>query len=510
MPPLETGIAQYSRDLLDAIGSSWPLSVVPEPGEAETRSVNVHRFGRKQGDQHMDQIAHVGNSGFHPVAFERALHVQGITVLHDLVLHHARLGSWIRKGKGRDYERAMTQRYGEEGRRAAQKVLRGAAVDLNEYPLSEDYLEAARVAIVHSQFSKDRALIYAPEATVQVVPMGVPLPALIDREAARDHLGLPQSAFIVTSITHVNPYKRLHIVLRALREVVRRYPETLLVIAGSVAPGMDLERRVAHLGLQRHVRILGYVSDDDSRILARAGDVAVNLRYPSTGETSASLLRLLGAAVPVLVTPYGPTTEFPEDVAIRVPVDRFEEETVAEYLLWLAQDATARRDIGNAARRYIEQNHSMAVAVEGYRSAVRDAFGRNLPLLAEGMVNEPAPALRVPAQRDRKVFVPTSTEAQVADALADLKLASHDGTIQSVARAMISIGLKGDEMTLQNDDSTERSVSQELIDVLACPACKAGVRLETDRIVCESCGRRYRIENGIPVMIVDEAELPSE
>lgn len=508
MPPLKTGIAQYSQDLLDVIGSTWPVTVLPEPGGNEQKSRRLLRSQRHHGDQTADQVAHVGNSGFHQIAFDRALRFQGITVLHDLVLHHARLGAWIRMGKSRDYVRAMEYRYGDAGRQAARRVLRGGAVDLNEYPLSEDFLEAASVAIVHSAYSEARALTYAPAATIRVVPMGIPLPAMVDRAAARDHLGLPQSAFVITSITHVNPYKRLHIVLRALREVVRHFPETLLVVAGSVAPGMDLERRVAHLGLQQHVRILGYVSDNDSRVLARAGDVAVNLRYPSTGETSASLLRLLGAGVPVLVTPHGPTADIPEDVAVRVPVDRFEEELVAEYLSWLAQDTSARHEIGASARTYVEQNHSMPAAVEGYRSAVREAFGRELPPIGSGNVHEPPPTMRVTPGRPRMATVPTPVEAKVADALSDIGLADHDGTIQSVAQAMVNIGLRGDEMTPQNDDSTERSISQDLVNVLACPACKAGVRLEDDRIVCESCGRRYPVENGIPVMIVEESEQP--
>jgi uncharacterized protein YbaR (Trm112 family) len=51
-------------------------------------------------------------------------------------------------------------------------------------------------------------------------------------------------------------------------------------------------------------------------------------------------------------------------------------------------------------------------------------------------------------------------------------------------------------------------ISKELLDILACPLCKADVRLEDDRIVCTKCGRRYPIRDDIPVMLIDEAELP--
>jgi uncharacterized protein len=53
-------------------------------------------------------------------------------------------------------------------------------------------------------------------------------------------------------------------------------------------------------------------------------------------------------------------------------------------------------------------------------------------------------------------------------------------------------------------------ISQELLDILACPLCKADVQLKGDSIVCRQCGRRYPIRDDIPVMLIDEAELPEE
>ena len=51
-------------------------------------------------------------------------------------------------------------------------------------------------------------------------------------------------------------------------------------------------------------------------------------------------------------------------------------------------------------------------------------------------------------------------------------------------------------------------ISKELLDILACPLCKKGVELKEDKLVCPECGRRYPIKDDIPVMLIDEAELP--
>ena len=49
-------------------------------------------------------------------------------------------------------------------------------------------------------------------------------------------------------------------------------------------------------------------------------------------------------------------------------------------------------------------------------------------------------------------------------------------------------------------------IDAKLLEILACPACKGSVELKGERIVCVQCGRRYPIQDGIPVMLVDKAE----
>ncbi len=51
-------------------------------------------------------------------------------------------------------------------------------------------------------------------------------------------------------------------------------------------------------------------------------------------------------------------------------------------------------------------------------------------------------------------------------------------------------------------------IDAKLLEILACPVCKTEVKLEGDRLVCVQCGRRYPIRDGIPVMLIEEAEQP--
>ena len=51
-------------------------------------------------------------------------------------------------------------------------------------------------------------------------------------------------------------------------------------------------------------------------------------------------------------------------------------------------------------------------------------------------------------------------------------------------------------------------ISQELLDILACPKCKGDIHLnETkDGLICDKCKLLYEIKDDIPIMLIDEAK----
>jgi len=59
---------------------------------------------------------------------------------------------------------------------------------------------------------------------------------------------------------------------------------------------------------------------------------------------------------------------------------------------------------------------------------------------------------------------------------------------------------------MSND--TRKVISDDLLEILVCPSCHAKVHLvdEDSALLCEGCGLKYPIRDGIPVMLIDEAE----
>lgn len=56
------------------------------------------------------------------------------------------------------------------------------------------------------------------------------------------------------------------------------------------------------------------------------------------------------------------------------------------------------------------------------------------------------------------------------------------------------------------------AISQDLLEILACPACKAKVELQPDGqgLKCVECRRVYPIRDDIPVMLIEEATVEGE
>lgn len=51
-------------------------------------------------------------------------------------------------------------------------------------------------------------------------------------------------------------------------------------------------------------------------------------------------------------------------------------------------------------------------------------------------------------------------------------------------------------------------LDDRLLEILVCPKCRGELdhRTGPEELVCPSCALRYPVEDGIPVMLIDEAE----
>src|SRR6185295_10757996 len=125
-------------------------------------------------------------------------------------------------------------------------------------------------------------------------------------------------------------------------------------------------------GLAPGVTVVGRTELDRFLLYMLAADVAINLRYPSAGETSGTLIRLLGMGKPVIVSHTGAFGEIPDGCCAKIELDETEEDLLAAVLVRLATDEPLRRRMGENARRHIATHHTLPGSARAYAEFVRE------------------------------------------------------------------------------------------------------------------------------------------
>jgi predicted SAM-dependent methyltransferase len=120
------------------------------------------------------------------------------------------------------------------------------------------------------------------------------------------------------------------------------------------------------MGLSSHARILGFVPIEEFEGYLAACDIVLNLRYPTVGESSGTLLRSLGLGKAALVSGIGSFQEFPDDVCVKIPVGPGEEDQIFEYLNLFVSRPEVARALGERARDYVARECNWALVARRY------------------------------------------------------------------------------------------------------------------------------------------------
>ncbi|MEA2693573.1 MAG: hypothetical protein QOJ16_2960 [Acidobacteriota bacterium] len=447
LPPQQTGIADYSAELLPHLAEHLDLELFAEdphrviPELARRFPVHPLRTLPERAGQYDAILYQLGNSAdYHGRIYRTLLEVPGVVVLHEYVLHHLVRGLTLVGGDAAGYLEEMRYAYGRSGLSVARRSLdTGIPVDVWGYPLFERAVDSALGVIVHSETTRRRVLQSRPETRIAKVPHhlsldGLPGAATLTREAARATLGLPQDAFLVASFGFITPVKRLDVALRAFARLRREAPNAAdlrYLLVGDVSPYYDLDA-VLKPELREGVVKVGHTELADFLRYMVAVDVAVNLRYPSAGETSGTVVRLLGLGRAVVVSDDGTFSEIPEGCCAKVPLDEAEEETLFAYLRLLYQDEGLRREMEENARRHMAEHCTLAGSARGYADFIQEiAAARATPF-------RPAPPL-APYPADD---VLTDLIAELTAEASDLGVGEGDEELLAgLAEVVVELGL---------------------------------------------------------------------
>jgi glycosyltransferase involved in cell wall biosynthesis/SAM-dependent methyltransferase len=353
LPPARSGIADYSEALIESLRYLVDLEVISSASQPHDPAGDIALY-------------QVGNNGFHGFVYEAALRHPGVVVMHESNLHHLIADLTIRRNDWEGYLRECEYHGGAPARAYAERVRKlEVGPDYEGLPMTRRLLESARGIVVHSHFmeAEMRAAGYA--GPVAVIPHGAWIPTA-DRNAWRQKLGLDEITPLVGIFGYLKPYKRIAESLRAFRRLVRLAPNARMILVGEPHPEFPIEPLIRTMGLSANVRVLGFAPIEDFVGYLGACDIVLNLRHPTVGESSGTLLRSLGLGKAVMVSEIGSFAEFPEDVCLKVPVGAGEEDLIFEYLNLLVSRPEVAQALGDRARDYVAQECNWAAVARQY------------------------------------------------------------------------------------------------------------------------------------------------
>lgn len=413
MPPVATGVATCSADLLPQLGRTHEIDVfVDEPVVRVADGVkSAHDFVWLHRRRPYDlTIFQVGNSSHHDYLWPYLFRYPGLTVLHDAHLHHARAASLLRNDRAGDYRREFAANHPDAAPDLAELAIAGFDSRLYyDWPMTRLVAERSRLVAVHSAPLAEELASELPGARVRAVRLGHGT-RLSNEEAAaasdraRTRYQIQSDAIVFGCYGGLSPDKRLPQVLAALAATRLYIPAAHLLLAGGVPEHYDLAGDIDRLGLSGAVTVTGYLPSDEAFTdCIAACDIALNLRWPSAREISGPWLRCLAAGKPSVIVDLAHMSDVPtldprtwqpnlrtgagrrpgtgiSSAPCAVAIDILDEDhSLRLAMRRLGSDSLLRSALGRAAQDYWQSAHSLEIMAGDYEELIRDAMQQPIP-----------------------------------------------------------------------------------------------------------------------------------
>jgi glycosyltransferase involved in cell wall biosynthesis len=180
---------------------------------------------------------------------------------------------------------------------------------------------------------------------------------------ARAKLHWSQDRRIIFCVRRLVQRMGLENLIEAIALVRQQYPDVLLLIAGKGAIADTLRSQIHELQLQDHVKLLGFVSDQDLAIAYRAAELTI---VPTVSLEGFGLIVIesLAAGTPVLGTPIGGIPEILRPLNSDLILESSEIKHLAQGMI---EALSGQRQMPSAAdcQAYVKQNYDwQAIALQ--------------------------------------------------------------------------------------------------------------------------------------------------
>ena len=360
-PPQRSGIANYSHWLIKGLKPHLNIDLYYDKTAPSSEIASefdvfpISLFPERR--THYDEVVyHLGNHrDFHKNIYQLAWDFPATIVLHDYYLNAFIRDAFYRQTNSHLYELALS----DGGSQVMPKGLHGLLPKLGRniagIPMSHAVVARSKKVVVHHRWVKNQ---FPNTQHVEVIPLYAKInhqPTKEQIDSFRRRFLVKDSEFLITCLGFINnnklPALQIEVTKRLLDE---GYPVRLL-FAGETAPDVKhLQSEVEPGKNHESIIFAGYLDEADYFSALFASDILINLRSPSMGEASMTLVQGLAAGKPTIVSDLNQYKEFPDNVCWKLTHDENEAELLHHYLTALLSNKNLRAAISANSLEYVD------------------------------------------------------------------------------------------------------------------------------------------------------------
>lgn len=278
-------------------------------------------------------------------------------------------------GQKEIYRRVLKVGYGEEGEQHFRRLEKKTeSPDGVKFPMSHGIARQASKVIVHNEWSYRQL---GADIRKYLVPL-----ACFDNEKTDDKCGETWSRVrekihyrdgetVIGCLGWMNSNKRPQVMIQSLARLRQQGFPVKLVFWGNKGTE-ECNALIEREQLQDAVIITGYLEREEYLAGLELSDIILNLRYPTMGESSATLCETMKAGKPSIVTAINQYLEFPDDVCWKVPLGRMEVPALTAMLQYLLEHKEVREAMAENARTYADRILNGDTVADLYARMLRD------------------------------------------------------------------------------------------------------------------------------------------
>nr|CAI64116.1 glycosyltransferase (group 1) [uncultured archaeon]CBH36529.1 conserved hypothetical protein, glycosyl transferase group 1 family [uncultured archaeon] len=354
--PTQCGIATYTDYLIHGIRKADPASevkIVAEQGASPIKDDNLEVIPCwDRNENYVDPIIS---------------HTKGFDVIH--IQHEYSIYNFD------DRLPTLLQGLDEKAKKIITIHCVRPAQFSERWSVDEDF--AARIATL-----ADAVIVHLPTQEAILTRLGVPSKKIHiiphgtelndeDKEVSRKRLGLPVDAKILLMIGFIKRHKCLHIVLDTLVEILEKFKDVYLFVAGGLAPTAsksDIEyaeyigRRIEVLGLQKNVIYPNkFFPNEDVPYLLSSADIVLFPYYEEDRSASGSFHLAIGAKKPIIAS-RTPKFEELKNICDELLVLPYNSSGIAAIAIRLFEDSKFRQYVVSRTEEYRNYTSWQAIA----------------------------------------------------------------------------------------------------------------------------------------------------